>query len=88
LDSLKLLVRKDDLTRALRVLSSNRRGIVPIWLDYDGGTHELRLWENRRRVLAILPAIGTWPPTRRPRRPSAFSLGHSTHGQGLTRLIL
>ena len=65
MDSLKLLLRKDELVRALRVLSANRRArfssIVPIWLDYDPRTCKLRLREDRGSVLAALPADGTWP---------------------------
>jgi hypothetical protein len=65
LDSLKLVVPRADLIRALRVLGTNRRrrfsGVVPIWLAYDSGSGELRLREERGGVTAGLPALGTWP---------------------------
>jgi hypothetical protein len=65
LESLKLIVRKADLTRALRVLGTNRRrrfsSVVPIWLAYESESGELRLREERGGVTAGVPAIGTWP---------------------------
>jgi hypothetical protein len=65
LDSLRLSVSKPELVRALRVLSSNRRrrfsSVVPIWLHYDAERRELRLGEDHGTVLAVLPALGTWP---------------------------
>jgi hypothetical protein len=65
LESLKLLVRKADLIRALRVLGANRRrrfsSVVPIWLAYESEIGELRLRDEHGGVTAGLPAIGTWP---------------------------
>ena len=65
MESLKLIVRKSELVRALRVLGTNRRrrfsSVVPIWLAYESEIGELRLREERGGVTAGLPAIGTWP---------------------------
>ena len=65
MESLKLIVRKAELIRALRVLGTNRRrrfsSVVPIWLAYESEIGELRLREERGGVTAGLPAIGTWP---------------------------
>jgi hypothetical protein len=64
LDPLKLIVRKAELVRALRVLSANRRrfsSVLPIWLAYESGVGELRLREERGGVMAGLPAFGRWP---------------------------
>ena len=65
MESLKLIVRKANLIRALRVLGTNRRrrfsSVVPIWLEYESEIAELRLREERGGVTAGLPAIGTWP---------------------------
>ena len=65
MESLKLLVRKADLIRALRVLGANRRrrfsSVVPIWLAYESEIGELCLREERGGATAGLPAIGTWP---------------------------
>jgi hypothetical protein len=65
LESLKLIVRKADLIRALRVLGTNRRrrfsSVVPVWLAYESGSGELRLREEHGGVTAGLAAVGTWP---------------------------
>jgi hypothetical protein len=65
MESFKLIVRKAELIRALRVLGTNRRrrfsSVVPIWLAYESEIGELRLREERGGVTASLPAIGTWP---------------------------
>jgi hypothetical protein len=58
LDSLKLVVPRADLIRALRVLGTNRRrrfsGVVRIWLAYEGDSSERRLREERGGMTAGL----------------------------------
>ncbi len=63
--SLKLTATRADLLRALDVLPVARRlrfkSTVPVWLHFDEERQELRLVEERSKVIAALPAVGCWP---------------------------
>lgn len=63
---MSLVVPRKDLLTALKVLVSLRRrrfsAIVPVWLIFDRQKGELGLAEDRGRVLAAVPATGSWPP--------------------------
>ena len=64
--SIKLTATRSDLLRALETLAETRRqrfsSILPAWISFAADDQELRLVEERGKVTASLPAVGTWPP--------------------------
>ena len=64
--SIKLTATRSDLLRALETLAATRRqrfsSVLPVWISFPAGDQELRLVEERGKVAASLPAVGTWPP--------------------------
>lgn len=64
--SIKLTATRSDLLRALETLAATRRqrfsSTLPVWVSFAEGDQELRLVEERGKVTASLPAVGTWPP--------------------------
>ena len=63
---MSLVAPREELLTALKVLVSHRRrrfsAIVPVWLVFDRQDSELGVAEDRGRVLAAVPATGSWPP--------------------------
>lgn len=64
--SIKLTATRSDLLRALETLAATRRrrftSILPVWVSFAVDGQELRIVEERGKVTASLPAVGTWPP--------------------------
>ena len=64
--SIKLTATRAALLLALDTLAATRRqrfsSTLPVWLNFVAGGQELRLVEERGKVTASLPAVGTWPP--------------------------
>jgi hypothetical protein len=63
--SIKLTATRSDLLRALETLATTRQqrftSTLPVWISFAAGDQELRFVEERGKVTASLPAVGTWP---------------------------
>ena len=63
--SLRLSIVRADLVQALRVLGTHRRrrftSVVPVWLQYDPGAHELWVGGDQANIRTAVKALGEWP---------------------------